>query len=191
MNLETLLKFAEPADMVLTGHKNPVSVGGVIQLLSGSEYSHGLFYVDSVTIAESTMDFKSYEKTGKRLDNGPQYNHLSNLKNVDYGVLVHFTQVTPYGRQCMLDEIDRIIASKEYMYDITGLFGSLIAYRLKLKKNPLSTGKYCTNFTSGVKIKVLGDDYDPSPYYANNNTSPEMEYQWALRSPDKVKLYYI
>lgn len=193
MNIQTIRALASPGDVILTGHDGIFSIGGLIQYLTKSRYSHGLFYCSPDTIAESTMDYTPYKTTGKRLDNGPQFNHLSTLEKVDYGVLIHFTKITDSQRIAMLDKITQIIEDGKYVYDLTGLIGSLITYKLFpfFRENPLSTGMYCTCFTSAVKRKVLGPEYDPSPRYKDNNTSPEMEWQWVKNNLDKVQTYYL
>lgn len=190
IDLIKLKVCALPGDPVLTGTKNRVSFGGLIQ--NGqrvqtpdgkpSLWKHILMYVDQYTIAESTIDFKPYLPTGKRMDNGPQYNNLQSLEGEDYAALLHFTNLSPELRQKMLAKADKIIQSGSYHYDITGLFGSLLTYWLFpwCKSNPLSTKHqlYCSAFYSAI-LNSIGIDPDVN---TDRNTSPERIWQWAKKS---------
>lgn len=190
IDLIKLKSHALPGDGVLTGTKSRFSIGGLIQYGQKvqtpdgkpSIWKHILMYVDQYTIAESTIDFKPYLPTKKRMDKGPQYNNLQSLEGEDYAALLHFAEISPELRQKMLAKADAIIQSGSYRYDITGLFGSLLTYYLFpwCKSNPLSTKHqlYCSAFYSAI-LNSIG--IDPS-VNTDRNTSPERIWQWAKNS---------
>lgn len=190
IDLDKLKNYALPGDAILTGTKNKFSIGGLIQFGQRiqtpdgkpSLWKHILMYVDEYTIAESTIDFKPYLPTGKRMDNGPQYNNLETLHKEDYAALLHFTNLSPELRQKLLAVAQEIIWSGKYRYDITGLVGSLLTYWLFrwIKSNPLSTKYqlYCSAFYSMI-LNSIGIDPDVN---TDRNTSPERIWQWAKRS---------
>lgn len=193
INLIQLRKSALPGDIILTGTNHKFSLGWLIQFGQKiqtpdgkpSKWKHVLMFVDSTTIAESTIDFKPYKPTQKRMDNGPQFNYIESIKDEDYAVLLHFKSLSDEQRNLMLKTAKQIIESGKYRYDITGLIGSLITYWVFrwVKSNPFS-GKYqfyCSAFISKILKSI---DIDPDEGHTDRNTSPEMEWQWATKYED-------
>lgn len=199
IDINRLIHLALPGDAILTGTYSKFSVGGLIQhgqriqTPDGkpSKWKHILMYVDSMTIAESTIDFNPYIPTGKRMDNGPQYNDIRNLSHEDYACLLHFREISNIKRQIMLNTANEIIESGKYRYDITGLLGSLLTYWFMpwSKSNPLSAKKqlYCSAFLSKI-LHSIG--IDPDEKYTDRNTSPERTWQWA-KSQDTIDIYWL
>lgn len=189
INITKIRDCAEPGDLILTGTNSKLSLGELIQFAQRiqtpdkkpSRWKHIAMYIDLYTIAESTMDFKPYKPTKRKLDNGPQFNYLESIANEDYAALLHFTELTDLQRLIMKRKIETIIDSGVYTYDVTGLFGSLLTYWLFrwVKSNPLS-GKYqlyCSAFISKI-LRTIEIDVDA---YTDRNTSPERIWQWAQR----------
>jgi hypothetical protein len=189
INITKLRDYAKPGDIILTGTRSKFSLGGLIQFgqriqtpdKKPSLWKHCLMYVDLYTIAESTIDFKPYKPTRKRMDNGPQYNDIDNLQEEDYALLLSFKDIFDEQRKTMLDTVKEIIESGQYRYDITGLFGSLLTYWIFrwVKSNPFSAKfqLYCSAFVSKI-LNSIGIDPDED---TDRNTSPERIYQWAER----------
>lgn len=186
INITKLRDCAKSGDLILTGTNSKISLGGLIQFAQRiqthdgkpSKWKHVAMYVDLYTIAESTIDFKPYKPTQRKMDNGPQFNNIESLESEDYATLLHFTDLTDEQRLKMLDKASTIIHSGVYKYDITGLFGSLLTYWLFrwVKSNPLS-GKYqlyCSAFISKI-LRAINIDPDG---YTDRNTSPERIWQW-------------
>ena len=189
INTTKLRDYAEPGDLILTGTYSRVSLGGLIQFAQRiqtpdnkpSFWKHVAIYVDLFTIAESTIDFKPYKPTQRKMDNGPQFNCIESIKDEDYATLLHFTDITDNQRLKMINKAEVMIHSGVYKYDITGLFGSLLTYWLFrwVKSNPLS-GKYqlyCSAFISKI-LRSIEIDVDN---YTDRNTSPERIWQWAQK----------
>ncbi len=188
INLNKLRDHAQCGDLILTGTNSTFSLGGLIQFAQRiqtpdgkpSRWKHIAMYIDLYTIAESTMDFKPWKPTARRLDNGPQFNYIETLKDEDYATLLHFTSLTDDQRLTMRDKAATMIYSGVYKYDITGLFGSLLTYWIFrwVKSNPLSKkGQlYCSAFISKI-LRAIG--IDPDEGHTDRNTSPEREWQWA------------
>jgi hypothetical protein len=187
IDLGKLNNRALPGDCVLTGTNSKFTIGGLIQYAQRvqtpdgkpSLWKHALMYIDQWTIAESTIDHEPYLPTGKKTDNGPQYNNLNGLATEDYASLLHFTGLSDAQRQTLIDKAQKIIWSGKYRYDIAGLFGSLLTYYLFpwCKSNPLSAKYqlYCSAFISTI-LQSIGIDVDEN--HTDRNTSPERIWQW-------------
>ena len=175
---------ALPGDIILTGGANALSFlirnGQRPQTIDGkpSRWSHSLIYIDSETVAESTLDFEPYEGTGKRLDNGAQFNSLDTLAECDYGQLMCMDWLTMPQRQDLITEAKRLI-DKGYTYPISGLLGSLLSYWIfGWKSNPLQSrhSLYCSAFIQEV-YNVIPVEFDPK--HTARNTCPEMLGRYA------------
>lgn len=197
MNLEIVKKQGLPGDIILIEHsgnifKDPLGVlighGQIPQTLDGkpSKYKHAMMITGPDEVAESTIDFKPYQSTKKRMDNGVQYNYLSNYKD-SKGKLMHFP-FTWDARMLLINEAKRLI-EKGYKYPVSGLFGSLLSYWILDKigigaSNPLQSRRslYCSAFMQEI-VRVLGVlkiyiDFDPK--HTARNTSPEMIAQFEM-----------
>lgn len=189
ININKIRDIAYPGDLILTGTNSKFSLGGLIQFGQRiqtpngkpSRWKHVAMYVDLYTIAESTMDYKPYKPTQRKLDNGPQFNYLDSLAAEDYATLLHFTELDDAQRLTMKRKAETIIDSGVYTYDVTGLFGSLLTYWLFrwIKSNPLSRKYqlYCSAFISKI-LRSIDIDCDKN---TDRNTSPERIWQWAQK----------
>lgn len=174
IDIKKLKELSLPGDFVWTGTNNKFSLGGIIQLGQKSFWKHILMIDVKGRIAESTID------SLKREDNGPQYNLIETLAHEDYAALCHFTFLSPYERQLLLDEAERLIVGREYWYDVSGLLGTLFTILVGGKSNPFSTKLqcYCSAFITMI-LRVVA--IDPDPAHTARNTSPEMLWRWAKK----------
>ncbi len=191
MNIEKILRCYSAMDVLLIGSNKPLSI--IIcnaqrpQTPDGkpSKWSHCMFIKGPDTVIESTIDWKPYRPTQRRMDNGVQFNNLENYKDSPRAMLMHFPW-TDEQRQILYAEACRLEA-QGITYPIDGLVGSLLAFWLFpwCKSNPLQ-GKYslyCSAFVQRV-VDVIGLDFDPN--HTANNTSPEIMSQCRLDSLSKI-----
>lgn len=197
INLVKLDRYGSPGDVLLTGTCKALSIGGLIQFGQrpqtpdgrSSHFSHVMFWAGRDVVAESTVDLKRYDATGKRLDTGPQWGALSSYRNTDKVVLLHFKQVADERRTELLAEVARIVREDLYQYDITGLLGSLLTYWLLrwVRSNPLSEKRFL--FCSAFVSMLMNDFYEYKvSKNTYRNTSPELIWQWALNHPELVQV---
>ena len=214
IDLDLLMELVDkkkclPGDAIFTGTNASFGKGPLIQYGQKpqthdgkpSKWKHILRYIDSKTIAESTIDSDSYSDTMKKwfgkYETGVQYNHLETIqgdKN-EYGVLVHYKLLTNVQRQLLLNQIDVMVkrseaGDPEYRYDITGLFGSLLTYWIfrGTASNPLGGyGLYCSAFSQKADRLALGSGYDAG-FETDKNTSPERLWQFCKRRYDLFEL---
>ena len=140
-------------------------------------------------VAESTMDFEPYGDEKKRLDNGPQYNYLSNHTDAPRAMLLSFPFTDPQ-REEILKKAAEIIKKGE-TYSILGLIGSLLSFWIFRwwKSNPLCTKNdlYCSAFVQECySVPCIGIDFDPN--HTARNTSPEMISQYSMEGLKKINL---
>lgn len=141
-----------------------------------SQFSHCALWVDEDTIIESTIDFEKYE-TGRRLDNGVQYNSIESLNKYDVICLVQH-KLSDIDRELLLKRANRLY-KQNIKYPILGLVGSLLSYWVfRWQSNPLQTkhSLYCSAFVQEVYSAV---GYDFSTKHTARNTCPEHIYQFS------------
>ena len=179
MQIEKLRRYALQGDIVVIGGTSIISclIKNVqaIQTLDHkpSKWSHTFIYLAPERIVESTMDFEPYQDTGKRLDNGVQYNFLHNYADVKTAMLMHF-HFTDEERRAIVSRADEMVQTG-FRYPILGLIGTMLSFWVMpwMKSNPLGTrgALYCSSFVQEV-YKVVGIDFDKDK--TSRNTSPEM-----------------
>lgn len=192
MNIERLRNLAKPADIIL------ISGSGFLSSLikyaqkvitptgKPSLWSHVCLYINEQTIWESTIDFKPYHGTGKRLDNGVQYNDINNLADIKVAMLLQFP-FTDQDRQDLLLKADDM-AIQGYTYPITGLIGSMLSYWLfGWGSNPLQSkhSLYCSAAVQEV-YAVKGIDF--SGNHTSRNTAPEHIYRYKNQDVNRIWL---
>ena len=192
MRLNKLRYYAKPGDIIMSGGSSGflsklIKNAQRIQTPDGSpsRWSHVMIYVSEDCVAESTMDFKPYGGTKKRLDNGPQYNYLHDFKDTKEGMLMHF-DLSDQQRFAILTKAQAMIECG-FRYPILGLLGSYLSYWIFrwFRSNPLN-GKYslyCSAFVQEA-YRIIGIDFDKER--TARNTSPEKISQFTM--PGLVKI---
>lgn len=192
MNLSLIRQHAKLMDIILKGDESllekAIGYAQSCQTVDGapSLWGHSMLFIDKDTIAECTIDFRPYKATGKRLDNGPQWNDIQVLEKASRGLLLHFPW-TDQDRRELFHYCSGLIDAGQ-CYSIFGLVGSLISFWLfPSERNPLASRHsiYCSSFIQQV-YSLKNIDFDPKR--SLKNTSPEKIAQFEMPGLQKIRV---